>query len=262
MPSKPTLISELAASKPGWNIHARVLSKSPVKKWNNSNGQGSFFSITLKDISSTIRATFFKQAVDQFYGQLDVGKVYSFSKGLVKMANQKFNTCQSHLEIIMDTNSEIVLLEETCAVEDTKPRVASAITPPPKPLALSSSSMVFHHTTNGDSGVIKQGDWRKPPERSPKPVNRPSTYLKQFSKNATGTPVSTPPPAEEHTHPHRDANLTDEERAKLRADRAAAAEARIKKQQYGVSKRKRTRDSDVPPLVSPHSSKRMRWSLG
>ena len=54
-------------------------------------------------------------------------------------------------------------------------------------------------------------------------------------------------------------NLNDEQRAKIRADRAAAAEARLKKQAGGNKPKKKT---DAPPLVGPNSQPTMRWNAG
>jgi hypothetical protein len=57
-----------------------------------------------------------------------------------------------------------------------------------------------------------------------------------------------------------DDNLTDEEREKMRADRAAAAEARLKKQGGLPSAKKK--DTSNKPLVGPNSEPLMRWNLG
>jgi hypothetical protein len=54
-----------------------------------------------------------------------------------------------------------------------------------------------------------------------------------------------------------DKNLTDDERAKIRADRAAAAEARLKKQ-GGPPKKKQPTSST--PLTGPNSQPLMRWN--
>ena len=53
-------------------------------------------------------------------------------------------------------------------------------------------------------------------------------------------------------------NLDNEQRAKIRADRAAAAEARLKKQAGG----KKPKKTDAPPLVGPNSQPTMRWNAG
>ena len=59
--------------------------------------------------------------------------------------------------------------------------------------------------------------------------------------------------------PVYDFNLSDEQRAKLRADRAAAAEARLKKQTGG----KKPKKTEAPaPLKGPNSEPLMRWTAG
>jgi hypothetical protein len=59
--------------------------------------------------------------------------------------------------------------------------------------------------------------------------------------------------------PLYDKNLTEEERAKIRADRAAAAEARLKKQ--GGKPKKKKPPSDAP-LTGPNTKPLMTWSAG
>jgi hypothetical protein len=83
----------------------------------------------------------------------------------------------------------------------------------------------------------------------------------RYSDTATATatkktdPESIPPPL--------DPNLTADEREKIRADRAAAAEARLKKQGLGgPTKKKKPPSSDAPPpLVGPNSKPTMQWTL-
>jgi len=53
-------------------------------------------------------------------------------------------------------------------------------------------------------------------------------------------------------------SLTETEREKIRADRAAAAEARLKRQGMGPPKKKKA-DSGAP-LVGPNSEPTMRWT--
>jgi replication factor A1 len=102
-----TPIGQLNMYQNRWTIKARVTSKSDIRTWANAKGEGSLFSVELLDSSMDIRATFFKEAVDKFYSMLVVGKVYSFSGGRLKVANQQYNTCKSNFEITFDQNSEI-----------------------------------------------------------------------------------------------------------------------------------------------------------
>jgi len=105
-----TSIASLNMYNNRWTIRARVTSKSDIKTWSNAKGEGSLFSIELLDASGTdIKATFFREAVDKFYGFLEIGKVYRFSGGRLKVANMKWNNCKSDFEITFDQNSEIHL---------------------------------------------------------------------------------------------------------------------------------------------------------
>jgi hypothetical protein len=65
------------------------------------------------------------------------------------------------------------------------------------------------------------------------------------------------------TAPVYDGKLTEEERAKIRADRAAAAEARLKKQGgTTASPSKKKAGSNSAPLKGPNSQPTMRWTAG
>lgn len=93
-----------------WVIRAKVVHKSQVRTWSNAKGEGQLFSIELLDSSGTdVKCTFFKEAVDKFYGFLEEGSVYTFSGGRLKVANMQYNTCKSQFEITFDQNSEIHL---------------------------------------------------------------------------------------------------------------------------------------------------------
>jgi hypothetical protein len=62
---------------------------------------------------------------------------------------------------------------------------------------------------------------------------------------------------DETPKPVVDENLTDEERAKIRADRAKAAEARLKKT---TGKPKKKKNTDAAPLKGPNTEPLMRWN--
>jgi hypothetical protein len=63
---------------------------------------------------------------------------------------------------------------------------------------------------------------------------------------------------EEIPKPTYNPDLTDAERAQIRADRAAAAEARLKKQGGG----KKPKKTSAPPLQGPNSQPLMKWTAG
>ncbi|RIB13295.1 hypothetical protein C2G38_1906428, partial [Gigaspora rosea] len=73
-----------------WKIEALVGTKSEIKYWRKFDGTGKWFSIVLYDSSGEIRATAFEQQVDEFYDQLQVGKIYEISKARVVSANKKY----------------------------------------------------------------------------------------------------------------------------------------------------------------------------
>ena len=100
-----------------WTIQARVTVKSEIKTWSNAKGEGSLFSVELLDSTQDIRGTFFKEAVDKFYSFLEVGKVYQFTGGRLKVANMQWNNCKSPYEITFDQNTEIRLSQDDGAIE-------------------------------------------------------------------------------------------------------------------------------------------------
>lgn len=66
--------------------NARVTNKSDVRRWSNAKGEGHLFSIDLLDESrSEIRGTFFKADADRWFDVVQVGQVYSFSGGRIKV---------------------------------------------------------------------------------------------------------------------------------------------------------------------------------
>jgi replication factor A1 len=105
--SNVTPIGNLTMYNNRFTIQAKIVAKSDIRTWSNANGEGSLFSIDLLDNTGDIRATFFKEAVDMFYAQLQVGQTYTFTGGRVKVANAKYNPCSSPLEITFDTKTEM-----------------------------------------------------------------------------------------------------------------------------------------------------------
>jgi replication factor A1 len=82
-----------------WMIRARVTSKTNIRRWNNSRGEGKVFSVDLLDESDEIRATAFNELVDKFYDVLEKGKVYFISRGSVRTANKKFTSIKNDYEL-------------------------------------------------------------------------------------------------------------------------------------------------------------------
>jgi replication factor A1 len=112
-----TPIASLNMYNNRWTIQARVTVKSDIRTWSNAKGEGSLFSVELLDSTQDIRGTFFKEAVDKFYGFLQVGKVYQFTGGRLKVANMQYNNCKSPYEITFDQNTEIHLSQDDGGID-------------------------------------------------------------------------------------------------------------------------------------------------
>ncbi|EER17972.1 Replication protein A 70 kDa DNA-binding subunit, putative [Perkinsus marinus ATCC 50983] len=96
-----------------WTIKARVTAKSPVRHFTNARGGGSVFSVDLLDKEgSEIRGSFFNAAAEKFDKLLQKGKVYTFSKGNVKVANKRYSSCNHNYEIVFEEDSQIVEVQD------------------------------------------------------------------------------------------------------------------------------------------------------
>ncbi|CAM9551130.1 unnamed protein product [Chrysoparadoxa australica] len=96
-----------------WTIKARLTKKSDIKHWSNARGEGYLISVDLLDKDGDeIRGTFFKEAVDKFNPMLEIGQVYTFSGGKIKIANKQFSNISCDYEITFDTNSEILAVAD------------------------------------------------------------------------------------------------------------------------------------------------------
>ncbi|CAL7949670.1 unnamed protein product [Xylocopa violacea] len=91
-----------------WVIKARVVSKSDIRTWSNSRGEGKLFSMDLVDESGEIRCTAFRDQCDKFFNMLEVGKVYYISRGALKTANKQFNNLKNDYEMTLTGDSEII----------------------------------------------------------------------------------------------------------------------------------------------------------
>ncbi|GAB4834819.1 hypothetical protein Ancab_033087 [Ancistrocladus abbreviatus] len=89
-----------------WTIKARVTAKSELRHYNNPRGDGKVFSFDLLDSDGgEIRVTCFNAVADQFYNQIEAGKVYMISKGSLKPAQKTFNHLPNDHEIYLETTS-------------------------------------------------------------------------------------------------------------------------------------------------------------
>ncbi|XP_034539763.1 replication protein A 70 kDa DNA-binding subunit-like isoform X2 [Notolabrus celidotus] len=91
-----------------WTIRARVTSKSSIRNWSNSRGDGKLFSFEILDESGEIKVTVFNKEVDKFYSLVEQGKVYYITKGTLKVANKQYNTLNHDYEMTLHAQSSIV----------------------------------------------------------------------------------------------------------------------------------------------------------
>lgn len=114
-------IAELSAYQSKWSIKARVTNKAQMRTFRKGNGEGKVFSVDLLDaMGGEIRASFFDQAVDNFHDMLEKGKVFTFSKGTVKVANRQYNNCNHRYELTFDKQAVIEPASEDASIETIK----------------------------------------------------------------------------------------------------------------------------------------------
>lgn len=114
----PPRIIPIAALNPyqnRWTLKARVTSKGELRHYNNARGDGKVFSFDLLDSDGgEIRVTCFNSVADQFYNQIEAGKVYLISKGSLRPAQKNFNHLRNDHEIFLETTSIV----QPCFGED------------------------------------------------------------------------------------------------------------------------------------------------
>lgn len=107
----PPRIIPIAALNPyqgRWTIKARVTAKGELKHYNNPRGDGKVFSFDLLDSDGgEIRVTCFNAVADQFFNQIEVGKVYLISKGSLRPAQKAYNHLPNDQEIFLESTSMV-----------------------------------------------------------------------------------------------------------------------------------------------------------
>ncbi|KAJ4829421.1 hypothetical protein Tsubulata_006616 [Turnera subulata] len=115
----PPRIIPIAALNPyqgRWTIRARVTAKGELRHYNNPRGDGKVFSFDLLDSDGgEIRATCFNAVADQFYHQIEPGRVYLISKGNLRPAQKNFNHLNNDLEIMLEIGSIV----QRCSDDDS-----------------------------------------------------------------------------------------------------------------------------------------------
>lgn len=104
-----------------WTIKARVTAKGDMRTWNNARGEGKLFSVDLLDKQGgQIRATMFGDAADKFYSIFEENKVYTISRGNLKLANKKFSAIPNEYELTLNADAEIGYVGDDDQIESQK----------------------------------------------------------------------------------------------------------------------------------------------
>ncbi|KAG8180228.1 hypothetical protein JTE90_016216, partial [Oedothorax gibbosus] len=108
-------INTLTPYQNKWTIKARVTSKTPLRTYSNSRGEGKVFSVNLLDESGEIKATGFNDAADKYYDMLETNKVYYVTRASLKPANAKFSTVKNDYEITFNNDTQISPCDDSAA---------------------------------------------------------------------------------------------------------------------------------------------------
>lgn len=74
-----------------WIVKARVIKKTDKRNWKSAKGEGVLFGIDLLDCNGgEMNASFFNASAEKWYDIIQVGNTYIFSRGNLKMNNQKY----------------------------------------------------------------------------------------------------------------------------------------------------------------------------
>lgn len=115
-------ISEISTYQAKWVIRARITSKGPLRSFNNKRGgDGKVFHVELLDSQGgEIRASFFNEVAEKYFQKLEVGKVYRFSKGSVKVANRQYNNTNHRYEIVFEKLTQVEDAEDDSNIDSVK----------------------------------------------------------------------------------------------------------------------------------------------
>ena len=91
-----------------WTLKVKVLSKTDLRTFTNVRGPGIVFIFDVIDIvGSEIRITCFNMQETQFHSSIDIGKMYTISKGLINPGKKQFNYLKNDWEIDISSNFTI-----------------------------------------------------------------------------------------------------------------------------------------------------------
>jgi len=113
-------IAELSPYHTKWSIQARVTSEVKIREF-SAGRSGKVFSADLLDRhGDQIRASFFNEAATKFANILEQGKVFTFSKGQLKVANKQFNNLPHPYEITFHADAIIAPCADDFSIQAMK----------------------------------------------------------------------------------------------------------------------------------------------
>ncbi|KAF8820048.1 OB-fold nucleic acid binding domain-containing protein [Cardiosporidium cionae] len=108
-------INNLRPFLTNWTIKARILKKSEKRQL---KGEVQFFETELIDEAGTvISAKFWRDVAEKWFHQLEVGKVYTFCRGRVAMANHRYTTVPHPYDLTFSLDSMIQPLVDDETIE-------------------------------------------------------------------------------------------------------------------------------------------------
>lgn len=107
-----TEIKDLNPFQNNWIIKGRVVSKSDIKKFTNAKGEGKLFNFEIADKTNQVKCVAFSETVDIFYPLIELNKIFTISRGMIKMANKKFSSGKFDYEIQLEKNTEIQQIDD------------------------------------------------------------------------------------------------------------------------------------------------------
>lgn len=114
-------ICELSAYQTKWVIKARVTNKAQLRTFTKGTGQGKVFCVDLLDAAGgEIKASFFNEAADKYFDTLEKGKCFTFTKGVIKIANKQFNNTNHKYELIFEKEVVVEPVSDDTSIETIK----------------------------------------------------------------------------------------------------------------------------------------------
>eukprot|EP00915_Cephaloidophora_sp_WS-2016_P005195 GHVH01006895.1.p1 GENE.GHVH01006895.1~~GHVH01006895.1.p1 ORF type:complete len:519 (+),score=77.42 GHVH01006895.1:275-1831(+) len=121
----PVAIKEISTFCSRWSVIGKVIKSEPIRSFNTKTGDNSkVWNIIIgDDQGDEIVVVLWGSCVDKFESKISEGKVYSFSKGVIRMSNRKYTTCPHPYQITLNDDSQVIELEEQSSVSKAMPSI-------------------------------------------------------------------------------------------------------------------------------------------